>query len=99
MTATPLPIAPRSASGFLKPVFSALQRRALRASILFGSVFLIGLVAICWQIYHLIPEVILHDVFAVDGVVVALIDRLPLDYARARGNGRGCTDIRPETRQ
>jgi len=73
MTATPLPIAPRSASGFLKPVFSALQRRALRASILFGSVFLIGLVAICWQIYHLIPEVILRDVFAVDGVVVALV--------------------------
>ena len=73
MTATPLPIAPRSASGFLKPVFSALQRRALRASILFGSVFLIGLVAICWQIYHLIPEEILRDVFAVDGVVVALV--------------------------
>ncbi|HEV7596535.1 MAG TPA: methyl-accepting chemotaxis protein [Gemmatimonadaceae bacterium] len=73
MTATPLPIAPRSASGFLKPVFSALQRRALRASLLFGSVFLVGLVAIGWQIYHLIPEEILRDVLAVDGVVVALI--------------------------
>ncbi|HEV2016861.1 MAG TPA: methyl-accepting chemotaxis protein [Gemmatimonadaceae bacterium] len=73
MTATPLPIAPRSSSGFLKPVFSALQRRALRASLLFGSVFLIGLMAISWQIYHLIPEEILRDVFAVDGVVVALV--------------------------
>ncbi|HEX3534547.1 MAG TPA: methyl-accepting chemotaxis protein [Gemmatimonadaceae bacterium] len=73
MTATPLPIAPRSASGFLKPVFSALQRRALRASLLFGAVFLIGLMAIAWQIYHLIPEEILHDVLAVDGVTVALV--------------------------
>ncbi len=73
MTATPLPIARRSASGFLKPVFSALQRRALRASLLFGSVFLVGLLAIAWQIYHLIPEEILRDVLAVDGVVLALI--------------------------
>lgn len=73
MTATPLPIAPRSASGFLKPVFSALQQRALRTSIVFGSVFLVGLLAICWQIYHLIPQEILRDVLAVDGVGVALI--------------------------
>ena len=72
MTATPLPI-PRSASGFLKPVFSALQRRALRTSLLFGSVFIVGLLAISWQIYHLIPEEILRDVLAVDGVVVALV--------------------------
>jgi methyl-accepting chemotaxis protein len=54
-------------------VFSALQRRALRASLLFGSVFLLGLLAISWQVYHLIPEEILRDVFAVDGVVVALV--------------------------
>jgi methyl-accepting chemotaxis protein len=73
MTATPVSIAPRSASGFLKPVFSALQRRALRASLLFGSVFLIGLMAISWQIYHLIPEEILRDVLGVDGVVVAVV--------------------------
>ncbi|MEA2766613.1 MAG: methyl-accepting chemotaxis protein [Gemmatimonadaceae bacterium] len=73
MTATPLPIVPRSASGFLKPVFSALQRRALRASLLFGSVFLVGLLGIAWQIYHLIPEEILRDVLAVDGVVMALV--------------------------
>ena len=73
MTATPLPAIPRSASGFLKPVFTALQRRALRTSIGFASVFVIGLAAILWQIYHLIPAEILHDVFAVDGVVTALI--------------------------
>src|ERR1700730_9629729 len=72
MTATPLPI-PRSASGFLKPVFTALQRRALRTSLLFGSAFIVGLLAISWQIYHLIPEEILRDVLAVDGVVVALV--------------------------
>jgi len=73
MTATPYPVSPRSASGFLKPVFSALQKRALGASITFGSVFVLGLMGICWQVYHLIPEEILHDVFAVDGVWTALI--------------------------
>jgi methyl-accepting chemotaxis protein len=73
MTATPLPVASRSASGFLKPVFSALQRRALRTSIVFGSVFVIGLVAICWQIYHLIPGEILRDLLGVDGVAVSLV--------------------------
>lgn len=72
MTATPLPIVPRSATGFLKPVFSALQRRALTTSIGFGSVFLIGLIGICWQIYHLIPHEILHNLLAVDGVPVAI---------------------------
>jgi methyl-accepting chemotaxis protein len=73
MTATPFPIARRSASGFLKPVFSALQQRALRTSIVFGAVFLVGLLAIFWQIYHLIPGEILHDVLAVDGVLVAFV--------------------------
>jgi methyl-accepting chemotaxis protein len=73
MTATPLPVASRSPSGFLKPVFSALQRRALRTSIVFGSVFVIGLVAICWQIYHLIPGEILRDLLGVDGVAVSLV--------------------------
>ncbi|MDQ6768948.1 MAG: methyl-accepting chemotaxis protein [Gemmatimonadota bacterium] len=73
MTATPLPVASGFASGFLKPVFSALQRRALWTSIIFGSVFVLGLTAICWQIYHLIPSYILRDLIAVDGVVVALV--------------------------
>ena len=73
MTATPLPIAPRSSSGFLKPVFSALQRRALGTSIVFGSVFLIGLVAICWQIYRLIPPGTLAELLSVDGVATAVI--------------------------
>jgi len=73
MTATHLPLAPRSSSGFLKPIFSALQRRALGTSIGFGSVFLVGLAAICWQIYHLIPQEIVRDVLSVDGVEVALV--------------------------
>jgi methyl-accepting chemotaxis protein len=71
MTATPLPAVPRSASGFLKPVFTALQRRALRTGVLFGSVFLVGLVAIGWQIYHLIPAATLQSVLAVNGVAMA----------------------------
>src|SRR4051812_46562465 len=73
MTATPLSVAPRQATGFLKPVLSALQRRALRTSIGFGSVFVIGLAGICWQIYRLIPREILRDVLALDGVSVALV--------------------------
>ena len=71
MTATPLPAVPRSSTGFLKPVLSALQRRALRTSIGFGSVFLIGLGAISWQIYRLIPAATREQVLAVDGVVIA----------------------------
>ena len=87
MTATPLPVAhrpppsrpPRSrpdltpSSGFLKPVFSALQRRALRASIGFGIVFVAGLTAISWQLYKLIPAGIRGELFAVNGVMVALL--------------------------
>jgi methyl-accepting chemotaxis protein len=72
MTATPVQLAPRSASGFLRPVFSVLQRRALGTSIGFGSVFVVGLAAICWQIYHLIPQEIMRDVLSTDGVQVAL---------------------------
>src|SRR2546423_26871 len=73
MTATPLPTIPRAASGFLKPVFSALQRRALRTSIVFASVFLVGLGAICRQLYPLIPVATAAEVLAVDGVATALI--------------------------
>lgn len=72
MTATPLPAAPSYASGFLKPVFSALQRRALRTSIVFGLVFLIGLTAIAWQVYHLLPRGIRAELLGVNGVVPAL---------------------------
>jgi methyl-accepting chemotaxis protein len=71
MTATPIHAVPRAASGFLKPVFSALQRRALRTGILFGSVFLVGLAGICWQIYHLIPAPTLQAVLASNGVLMA----------------------------
>ena len=73
MTATPLPVVSRSATGFLKPVFSALQRRALKASIVFGSVFLIGLGAICWQLYRLIPAGTRQEILSVDGVLIALV--------------------------
>jgi methyl-accepting chemotaxis protein len=73
MTATPLPISPRSAAGFLKPVFSALQRRVINASIVFGLVFVAGLAAICWQIYHLLPPQTREDVQSVAGFNTALI--------------------------
>ena len=73
MTATPLPTTSRPASGFLKPVFSALQRRALKASILFGSVFLVGLGAILYQAYRLIPSGAREEVLAVGGVVPAFV--------------------------
>ena len=73
MTATPLPIASRSAAGFLKPVFSALQRRAIKASLLFGSVFLVGLGTICWQMYHLLPAETRQEVLGVAGFNTALI--------------------------
>lgn len=72
MTATPLPLVPRSPAGFLKPVLSALQRRALAMSIIFGSVFLIGLGAICWQIFRQIPVGTRQDLLSVDGVETAL---------------------------
>src|SRR5215210_5312762 len=73
MTATPVTLIPRSAAGFLKPVFSALQRRALRASLLFGLVFIGGLAGILWQIYRLVPADIRNRVLGVDGVETALI--------------------------
>ncbi|HET6761627.1 MAG TPA: methyl-accepting chemotaxis protein [Gemmatimonadaceae bacterium] len=73
MTVTPLPIASHSSTGFFKPVFSALQRRALNASILFGTVFFVGLVAICWQMYHLLPAETRHNVLGVAGFSTALL--------------------------
>jgi methyl-accepting chemotaxis protein len=72
MTATRLPLAPRSSSGLLKPVFSALQRRALGTSIVFGSVFLLGLGAICWQVYRQIPAGTRQDLWSTAGVDIAL---------------------------
>jgi methyl-accepting chemotaxis protein len=53
-------------------VFSALQRRALATSIVFGSVFLIGLGAICWQIYRQIPSGTRQDLLSMSGVDTAL---------------------------
>ena len=73
MTATRVPLVSRSATGFLKPMFSALQRRALQTSIVFGSVFLIGLAVITWQIYRLIPAGTRNELLGVDGVPIALV--------------------------
>ena len=86
MTATPLPVAHRpppkppqrprpvvAAPGFLKPVFSAMQRRALRASIGFATVFVAGLGGIAWQLYKLIPAGTRSELLAVNGVVTALV--------------------------
>jgi methyl-accepting chemotaxis protein len=72
MTATPLPLVQRSPAGFLKPVLTALQRRALTTSIIFGSVFLVGLGAICWQIFRQIPAGTRQELLSVDGVETAL---------------------------
>ena len=72
MTATPIPI-PRSAAGFLKPMFSVLQRRVIKASVLFGLVFLVGLAAISWQIYHLLPATTRQEMQSVAGFNTALI--------------------------
>ena len=72
MTATPVSLAPRSPSGLLKPVFSALQRRALGTSIVFGSVFLVGLGAIGWQVYRQIPSGTRQDLLSIGGVGIAL---------------------------
>ena len=73
MTATPISIVTRSASGFFKPVFSGLQRRVINATIVFGSVFLVGLAAICWQMYRLLPADTRHDVLGIAGFSNALL--------------------------
>ena len=72
MTATPLPLASRASAGLLRPVFSALQRRALGTGIAFGSAFVIGLGAICWQVYRQIPMATRQDLLSVTGIGVAL---------------------------
>jgi methyl-accepting chemotaxis protein len=72
MTATQLPFVHDKSSGLLKPVFSALQRRALATSILFGSTFVAGLCAIGWQVYRQIPSGTRQDLLLVNGVGTAL---------------------------
>jgi methyl-accepting chemotaxis protein len=73
MTATPLPIALHSAVDFSKPVFSALQRRVIRVTIVCGSLFLVGLATICWQMYHVLPAETRNDVLSISGFTTALI--------------------------
>jgi methyl-accepting chemotaxis protein len=72
MTATQLPFVHQKSSGLLKPIFSALQRRALVTSILFGSTFVAGLGAIGWQVYRQIPSGTRQDLLLVNGVGTAL---------------------------
>lgn len=72
MTATHLPIVPRSAAGLLKPVFSSLQLRALRATLIYGSVLLVGLAIICAQVYRLLPTETRGDALAIEGVRATL---------------------------
>lgn len=72
MTATHLPIVPRSAAGLLKPVFSSLQLRALRATLIYGSVLLVGLAIICAQVYRLLPPETRVDALAIEGVRTTL---------------------------
>ena len=72
MTATHFPIAPRSATGLLSPVFSSLQLRALRAAFAFGAVFSLGLGLIVVQLYGLMPAEVRNGVLSVAGVRTAL---------------------------
>src|SRR5688500_9145291 len=73
MTATPFPIAPRSASGLLNPVFSSLQLRALRTAFAFGTVFFLGLGLIVTQLYSLMPAEMRVAILSVAGVRTALL--------------------------
>jgi methyl-accepting chemotaxis protein len=83
MTATHLPIAPRTpatvaapvavaAAGLLKPIFSGLQLRALRMAFAFGTVFFLGLGLIVAQLYYLMPVAVRNTVLSVAGVTTAL---------------------------
>ena len=72
MTATPFPIAPRSASGLLNPVFSSLQLRALRSAFAFGAVFFLGLGLIVAQVYTMLPTEMRNGVLSVAGVKTGL---------------------------
>src|SRR5688572_32784203 len=73
MTATPFPIAPRSASGLLNPVFSSLQLRALRTAFAFGTVFFLGLGLIVTQIYSLLPAEMRGAILELAGVRTVLL--------------------------
>ena len=72
MTATPFPIAARSSSGLLNPMFSSLQLRALRSAFAFGTVFFLGLALIVAQLYSLMPAETRNAVLSVAGVKTAL---------------------------
>jgi len=72
MTATHYPIAPRSASGLLNPVFSGLQLRALRTALGFGLMFFLGLGLITAQLYSMLPPEVVSGLLSVAGVRTGL---------------------------
>ena len=72
MTATHYPIASRSASGLLSPVFSGLQLRALRTALGFALMFFLGLVVIVAQLYSMIATDVMESVLSVAGVRTGL---------------------------
>lgn len=72
MTATHYPVAPRSASGLLNPVFSGLQLRALRTALGWGTMFFLGLGLITAQLYSMLPPEVVSSLLAVAGVRTGL---------------------------
>ena len=72
MTATHYPIAPRSASGLLNPVFSRLQLRALRTALSWGTMFFLGLGLITMQVYSMLPPEVVSSLLDVAGVRTGL---------------------------
>ena len=72
MTATHFPIASGASAGLLKPVFSSLQVRALRLTLAFGSVFLLGLALIIAQLYLLLPAAARDEALGSGSVRLAL---------------------------
>lgn len=73
MTATPLQIAPRATTGgLLRPVFSMLQRRALRSIAAFIIVFLAGLALILWYLQVQLTAELRTSILDTEGVPAAL---------------------------
>jgi len=72
MTATHYPIASRSSSGLLNPVFSGLQLRALRTALGFGLMFFLGLGLIVAQLHSMVAAEDMQSMLAVAGVKTGL---------------------------
>ena len=73
MTATPIEIAPRATTGgLLRPMFSMLQRRALRVIVAFVAVFVVGLALIFWYLGALLTPELRSSILQIDEVRWAL---------------------------